>query len=175
MMEPRSTATIRALASLAELSANQLEDGASVDDVIAMLRKAAEAVRTVVEADNDDLDSDPDLEDAEIAQDLIPMVLSAEDSDGEASGAEDEKGRRRNYGAERGIERSHNPFDRTLKNNASGALRLHRRAALPICLYGSVPPCGRGTSWRQASWHPKHRHLQRAAGRDPNPLFPCLS
>ncbi|MCX2724857.1 hypothetical protein [Roseibium salinum] len=91
MMEPRSTATIRALASLAELSANQLEDGASVDDVIAMLRKAAEAVRTVVEADNDDLDSDPDLEDAEIAQDLIPMVLSAEDSDGEASGAEDEK------------------------------------------------------------------------------------
>lgn len=91
MMEPRSTATIRALASLAELSANQLEDGASVEEVIAMLRKAAEAVRTVVDADNDDMDADLDLEDAEIAQDLIPMVLSVEESDGEASDTEDEQ------------------------------------------------------------------------------------
>ncbi|WP_428646684.1 hypothetical protein [Roseibium sp.] len=53
MMEPRSTATIRALASLAELSANQLEEGVSVEEVIATLRKAAEAVRTVVDTDEE--------------------------------------------------------------------------------------------------------------------------
>lgn len=91
MMEPRSTATIRALASLAELSANQLEEGNSVEEVIAMLRRAAEAVRTVVDADNDDMEADADLEDAEIAQDLIPMTLSAEESDGQASDAKDEQ------------------------------------------------------------------------------------
>ena len=84
MMEPRSTATIRALASLAELSANQLEEGTSVEEVIAMLRKAAEAVRTVVDADNDDVD--PDLEETEIAEDLTPMELAAEGAEDTSSG-----------------------------------------------------------------------------------------
>jgi hypothetical protein len=65
MMEPRSNATIKALASLAELSANQLEEGVSIEEVIATLRKAADAVRHVVEADDDDL-----------AQDLTPLDFS---------------------------------------------------------------------------------------------------
>ncbi|MET1416219.1 hypothetical protein ABVF61_28375 [Roseibium sp. HPY-6] len=77
MIEPRSTATIRALASLAELSADQLEEGASVDEVIATLRKAAEAVRLVI--DTDEMD-DEDFEESDLAQDLTPMDLSA-DSD----------------------------------------------------------------------------------------------
>ena len=34
MAEPNSSATIRALADLAELSATQLEEGRSVDDII---------------------------------------------------------------------------------------------------------------------------------------------
>jgi hypothetical protein len=88
MMEPRSTATIRALASLAELSANQLEGGGSVEEVIATLRRAAEAVRLVV--DNDETDEIEDLEEDEanleveetdIVQDLTPMDLSEEESD----------------------------------------------------------------------------------------------
>ncbi|WP_269584917.1 hypothetical protein [Roseibium sp. Sym1] len=91
MMEPRSTATIRALASLAELSANQLEDGGSVEEVIATLRRAAEAVRLVVDNDeSDDLgeieafdEDDADLEEDEtdIVQDLTPMDLSEEEAD----------------------------------------------------------------------------------------------
>jgi len=85
MIEPRSTATIRALASLAELSANQLEDGGSVEEVIATLRKAAEAVRLVV--DNDEMDdvekdeADLEVDDADIVQDLTPMDLSEEEAD----------------------------------------------------------------------------------------------
>ena len=95
MIEPRSTATIRALASLAELSANQLEDGVSVDEVIATLRKAAEAVRLVVDADEEaafeelaDLETDAELEadagpeeETDIVQDLTPMDLSEEEAD----------------------------------------------------------------------------------------------
>lgn len=96
MIEPRSTATIRALASLAELSANQLEDGVSVEEVIATLRKAAEAVRLVVDTDEAaafdadlDLDNEADLEtaagsddeEADIVQDLTPMDLSEEEAD----------------------------------------------------------------------------------------------
>jgi hypothetical protein len=76
MMEPRSTATIRALASLAELSANQLEEGVSVEEVIATLRKAAEAVKLVVDADEADLDE------AGVVQDLTPMDLNGEAVDG---------------------------------------------------------------------------------------------
>lgn len=72
MFEPRSTATIRALASLAEISANQLEEGASVEEVIATLRKAAEAVRLVV--DDDDALAD-ELDEVDLAQDLTPMEL----------------------------------------------------------------------------------------------------
>ncbi|MBN9673212.1 hypothetical protein [Roseibium aggregatum] len=75
MIEPRSTATIRALASLAELSANQLEEGVSVEEVIATLRKAAEAVRTVVDEEDEPV-SEEDA--AELAQDLTPMDLSVE-------------------------------------------------------------------------------------------------
>jgi len=78
MMEPRSTATIRALASLAELSADQLEEGVSVEEVIATLRKAAEAVKLVVDADEADMDGDA----AEVIQDLTPMDLAGEDMDG---------------------------------------------------------------------------------------------
>lgn len=48
MVEPRSSATILALADLAELSARQLEDGQSIDDVIATLRQAAKTVRSVI-------------------------------------------------------------------------------------------------------------------------------
>jgi hypothetical protein len=72
MIEPRSTATIRALASLAELSADQLEDGASVEEVIATLRKAAEAVRLVID--------ETDAEDADLAQDLSPMELTVDNT-----------------------------------------------------------------------------------------------
>lgn len=86
MIEPRSTATIRALASLAELSADQLEEGVSIDQVIATLRKAAEAVRLVVDVEVDlDEDFDEDLaeEDGEtdIVQDLTPMSLSEDEAD----------------------------------------------------------------------------------------------
>lgn len=90
MIEPRSTATIRALASLAELSADQLEEGASIDEVVATLRKAAEAVRLVI--DTDDLDDD-DFEESDLAQDLTPMDLSAdgdERDDSEDGETEDE-------------------------------------------------------------------------------------
>jgi hypothetical protein len=72
MMEPRSNATIKALASLAELSANQLEEGVSIEEVIATLRKAADAVRHVVEADDEfELEANDDL-----AQDLTPVDFS---------------------------------------------------------------------------------------------------
>lgn len=77
MIEPRSTATIRALASLAELSADQLEDGASVEEVIATLRKAAEAVRLVIdETDTEEAGA----EDADLAQDLSPMELTVDNT-----------------------------------------------------------------------------------------------
>ena len=48
MVEPKSSATILALADLADLSAKQLEDGQSVEDVIVLLRNAAQAVRSVL-------------------------------------------------------------------------------------------------------------------------------
>ncbi|QFT29246.1 hypothetical protein K1718_02480 [Roseibium porphyridii] len=92
MIEPRSTATIKALASLAELSANQLEEGVSVEEVIATLRKAAEAVRIVVDADEQD---QADFDNEDLAQDLTPMDLSAGengvDADKEAETAEAEE------------------------------------------------------------------------------------
>ncbi|WP_346892739.1 hypothetical protein [uncultured Roseibium sp.] len=68
MAEPNSSATIRALADLAELSATQLEEGRSVDDIIEILRKAAKSVRSVLdpaaagseatEAETDDTEDD---------------------------------------------------------------------------------------------------------------------
>ncbi len=75
MIEPRSTATIRALASLAELSADQLEDGASVEEVVATLRKAAEAVRLVIDAEEA---GETSIEVTDLAQDLTPMDLVSE-------------------------------------------------------------------------------------------------
>ncbi|MEL7524724.1 MAG: hypothetical protein AAFN16_03065 [Pseudomonadota bacterium] len=80
MIEPRSTATIRALASLAELSADQLEGGTSVEDVIATLRKAAEAVRDVIDSE-DPGDATFAFTDTDIAQDLTPMDLAADDTE----------------------------------------------------------------------------------------------
>ncbi|WP_420412983.1 hypothetical protein [Roseibium sp.] len=77
MIEPRSTATIRALASLAELSADQLEDGASVEDVIATLRKAAEAVRGVIDETDGEETS---VEETDLAQDLTPMDLTVDNT-----------------------------------------------------------------------------------------------
>ncbi|WP_208996985.1 hypothetical protein [Roseibium denhamense] len=85
MIEPRSTATIRALASLAEISADQLEEGGSVEDVIATLRRAAQAVRIVV-----DNDADAPSDEEDLAQDLTPMDLSVEEAD-RASDNEDKK------------------------------------------------------------------------------------
>lgn len=78
MIEPRSTATIRALASLAELSADQLEEGASIEEVIATLRKAAEAVRHVIDTDEAD---DAEFKDIDLVQDLTPMDLAVERSE----------------------------------------------------------------------------------------------
>ncbi|MBG6201333.1 hypothetical protein IWQ48_002471 [Labrenzia sp. EL_13] len=78
MIEPRSTATIRALASLAELSADQLEEGASIEEVIATLRKAAETVRHVIDTDEAD---DAEFEDIDLVQDLTPMDLAVERSE----------------------------------------------------------------------------------------------
>lgn len=63
MAEPNTSATIRALADLADLSANQLEEGQSIDDVIALLRKAATAVRSALDTDEQTDDFTPlDLE-----------------------------------------------------------------------------------------------------------------
>lgn len=56
MIEPKSSATIMALADLAELSAKQLEDGQSIEDVITLLRNASNAVRSVLEPVEDDVD-----------------------------------------------------------------------------------------------------------------------
>lgn len=92
MIEPRSTATIRALASLAELSADQLEDGTSIEEVVATLRKAAEAVRDVIDSE-DPGDATFAFTDTDIAQDLTPMDLDAEDAEeaGDAPEAEPEE------------------------------------------------------------------------------------
>jgi len=54
MSEQKSSATILALADLADISANQLETGHSVEEVIALLRRAALAVRETVPIANDD-------------------------------------------------------------------------------------------------------------------------
>lgn len=78
MIEPKSTATIRALAGLAELSADQLEDGASVEQVIATLRRAAEAVRLVIDEDEHD---DGGEESETLEQDLTPVELVVSNGD----------------------------------------------------------------------------------------------
>ncbi|MEJ8474906.1 hypothetical protein [Roseibium algae] len=58
MVEPKSSATILALAELADLSAKQLEDGNSIEKVIENLRAAALAVRSVIPAEEDNLDAE---------------------------------------------------------------------------------------------------------------------
>ncbi len=89
MIEPRSTATIRALASLADLSADQLEDGTSVEEVIKTLRKAAEAVRFVI----DETESDDDTgEEVELAQDLTPMELKVDNTKSDTSEGDTDSG-----------------------------------------------------------------------------------
>lgn len=89
MIEPRSTATIRALASLAELSANQLEEGVSVEEVIATLRKAAEAVKCVVDAE-EEAEWAVEEEAADLAQDLTPMDLSESEDEDDAETENDQ-------------------------------------------------------------------------------------
>jgi hypothetical protein len=89
MIEPRSTATIRALASLAELSANQLEEGVSVEEVIATLRKAAEAVKSVVEAE-EEAEWAAEEEAADLVQDLTPMDLSESEDEDDAETENDQ-------------------------------------------------------------------------------------
>ena len=63
MVEPRSSATILALAELAELSARQLEDGQSIEDVIATLRQAAKTVRSVIIPAEEKLSAEADADD----------------------------------------------------------------------------------------------------------------
>jgi len=73
MAEPKSSATIRALADLAELSAMQLEEGRSVEDVIEILRNAVKTVRSVLEPTDDQL-----------VADLTPVIIGAEEEQVEA-------------------------------------------------------------------------------------------
>lgn len=70
MPEPKSTATIVALADLADFSADQLENGHSVENVIALLRRAAIAVRETV---------DLPPEEAELVAAFEPVVISNTD------------------------------------------------------------------------------------------------
>ncbi|EFO32322.1 conserved hypothetical protein [Roseibium sp. TrichSKD4] len=81
MPEPKSTATIVALADLADFSADQLENGHSVDNVIALLRRAAIAVRETV---------DLPPEESELVAAFEPVVISNTDEIEEsAASAED--------------------------------------------------------------------------------------
>ena len=72
MAEPNTSATIRALADLAELSATQLEEGRSVDDVIEILRKAAKSVRSALEP------AIPEAEAEASEDDFVPVDLKEE-------------------------------------------------------------------------------------------------
>lgn len=77
MAEPNSSATIRALADLAELSATQLEEGRSVDDIIEILRKAAKSVRSALDPDAARSEaSEAETDDTE--DDLGPVDLKEE-------------------------------------------------------------------------------------------------
>ncbi len=77
MAEPNSSATIRALADLAELSATQLEEGRSVDDIIEILRKAAKSVRSVLDPDAAKSEAaEPETDGSE--EDLVPVDLKEE-------------------------------------------------------------------------------------------------
>lgn len=80
IVEPRSSATILALADLAELSANQLADGHSIEDVIETLRKAALTVRKVVK-DDEEAVQDAEMEavgDAEAASEKSEEAVTSD-------------------------------------------------------------------------------------------------
>ncbi len=81
MAEPNSSATIRALADLAELSATQLEEGRSVDDIIEILRKAARSVRSALGPDAAKFEAAEadDTEDALVPIDLKEEMKKVED------------------------------------------------------------------------------------------------
>ena len=74
IVEPRSSATILALAELADLSATQLEDGHSIEDVIATLRKAAETVRKVVKDDEDSLSVEAAVDGEDLVEDKVSDI-----------------------------------------------------------------------------------------------------
>ncbi|WP_417687361.1 hypothetical protein [Roseibium sp.] len=84
MIEPKSSATILALADLADLSAKQLEEGRSIEEVIATLRSAAEAVRSVI----DPSDRFPPKEASE--EDILDADMAATDKADEAESTPDE-------------------------------------------------------------------------------------
>ena len=77
MAEPNSSATIRALADLAELSATQLEEGRSVDDIIEILRKAAKSVRSALEPDTATSEAE-ESETGHSDEDFVPIDLKEE-------------------------------------------------------------------------------------------------
>ncbi|WP_417667803.1 hypothetical protein [Roseibium sp.] len=87
MVEPKSSATILALADLADLSAKQLEDGRSIEEVIETLRAAALAVRNVIDpndrfpqddaADEETQDAAMETADEEASADEEPDEISA--------------------------------------------------------------------------------------------------
>lgn len=79
MAEPKSSATILALADLADLSAKQLEDGQSVEDVIALLRNAAQAVRSVLNlAEESEEDPVESLDDDHILAEVDTTIREIE-------------------------------------------------------------------------------------------------
>ncbi|MBS8261760.1 hypothetical protein DYI23_16145 [Roseibium polysiphoniae] len=77
MVEPKSSATILALADLADLSAKQLEEGRSIEEVIETLRSAALAVRTVIGPEEDSLDAEMETADEEESQSEDKSDISA--------------------------------------------------------------------------------------------------
>ncbi|MBD8877550.1 hypothetical protein [Roseibium polysiphoniae] len=77
MVEPKSSATILALADLADLSAKQLEEGRSIEEVIETLRSAALAVRTVIAPEEDSLDAEMETADEEESQSEEKSDISA--------------------------------------------------------------------------------------------------
>lgn len=86
LVEPKSSATILALADLADLSAKQLEDGASIEDVIETLRAAALAVRSVIDPN----DRFPKSEDTEENRQDADMERADLDEANGAAGEPDE-------------------------------------------------------------------------------------
>lgn len=77
IVEPKSSATILALADLADLSAKQLEDGQSIEDVIETLRAAALAVRSVITPEEDVLDSEMEAVEEDESKSEDPDEISA--------------------------------------------------------------------------------------------------